>query len=255
MRHIPLETAVILAAGRGLRLRPHTDHRPKCLVEVNGRSILSRQIASLEACGFRRLVVVTGFGSESVIRHVMETVTSLDVEFIHNERYATTNNVLSLSLARELVDQGFVLLESDLVFDPDALIAFRQPDRIALDRYRPEIHSGTTVDISESGTVTRMHVSKAAAPAVCGLFKTVNITSFSERSWKRMRTHLDHIIGSGMTGVYYETAIKTLIESDGFAFERVDFSGVWWDEIDTESDLLRVMRHEGVSRTRETLTV
>jgi len=253
MRHTPLETAVILAAGRGLRLRPHTDHRPKCLVEVNGRSILSRQLASLEASGFTRVVVVTGYGAESVERHLMESGTSLDVDFIHNDRYATTNNVLSLWLAREKVGQGFVLLESDLVFEPDALIPFREPDRIALDRYRPGIHNGTTVEISAQGTVSRMHVSTTPDASRVELHKTVNITSFSERSWSRLHAHLDRIIRSGVTDVYYETAIKTLIEEDGFPFERVDFSTCWWDEIDSESDLVRVSRHEILARSMDTV--
>jgi choline kinase len=240
MRDNPIRTAVILAAGQGLRLRPLTDQRPKCLVEVNGLSLLSRQVESLEAAGFERLVLVTGYESERVMRHVARLGTSLDVVFVHNEQYATTNNVFSLWLVRKHVDEGFVLVESDLLFEPESMSAFRYPNRIALDRYQPDIHNGTTVELSESGTVSCMHVATPPGTWGADLFKTVNITSLSDETWARLHHHLDMIVSSGSTGVYYETALKTLIEEDGFRFDSVDFSTYWWDEIDTAEDLARV---------------
>ena len=112
--------AVVLAAGQGKRLRPLTEDTPKTLLDVGERAILEHILDALEATGYERVVVVTGFGNEQVKEHC-RTHEALDVEFVHNERFATTNNIYSLWLAREHATDGFTLVNSDTLFPAESL--------------------------------------------------------------------------------------------------------------------------------------
>ena len=91
-----IKTALLLAAGMGHRPRPITDDAPKCLTEVGGVSILKRLVRCLKLNGVERLIVVVGHMQDS-IRHFFETSsTGLNVEYVFNPDYLTTNNIYSL---------------------------------------------------------------------------------------------------------------------------------------------------------------
>ena len=93
---------VILAAGQGTRLRPLTDDRPKCMVAVNGRSILDRQLDTMHACGIKDsdITIVAGYRGDVLQKKFADT----DVEIIINEEFETTNMVCSLMCARRLME-------------------------------------------------------------------------------------------------------------------------------------------------------
>jgi choline kinase len=246
-----IKTAVLLAAGSGRRLSPFTDQTPKCLVEIDGRSLLSRIVESVEASGFERLVIVTGYEAGQITNHMSQLDTRLDVMYVHNERFASTNNMYSLWLIQPHVQDGFVLVESDLIFDSEALMPFRTPNRIALDVYSPEIHNGTTATVDSEGRVNRMFVSEPHPSGIAPIYKTVNITSFCEQTRDKLFQFLDHNIRVGNTGGYYELGIKSLIESGESSFDIVDFSALWWDEIDTMTDWIRVERMLATNQPRQ----
>jgi len=109
---------VILAAGDGTRARPLTSDRPKCLLEVAGRSILERQLDALERHGIRACVVV-GYMKESVI----ESCEGREVDFVVNTRHETTGALGSLWCAREYLRAGFYQLFGDVCFEDAALDA------------------------------------------------------------------------------------------------------------------------------------
>jgi len=251
----PIRTAVLLAAGSGRRLSPFTDQTPKCLIEIDGRSLLSRFVESVEASGFERLVIVTGYEAGQIMNHMARLDTRLDVMYVHNEHFATTNNMYSLWLIHPHVQGGFVLVESDLIFDSDALMPFRTPNRIALDVYSPEIHNGTTALVDAEGRVSRMFVSEPPPSGIAPLYKTVNITSFCEQTWEMLFRFLDQNIRLGNTGSYYELGIKSLMASGESSFDIVDFSDIWWDEIDTMTDLMRVERMMVTNQPRQVMAI
>jgi L-glutamine-phosphate cytidylyltransferase len=234
-------TALMLAAGKGTRLRPVSDNIPKCLVDVGGKPLLQRVIDALERHGFRRLVIVTGYRSELIEDFLKQCGTRLNVRTIHNAQYDSTNNIHSLWLAGQAVNEPFLLVESDLVFEPDALAKMTLPDRIALARFDPEIHHGTTARATPCGHLESLHM-KGRAPAASGHFKTVNICSFSMDSWNKLYPVLQAYVDSGRTDIFYERAICDLIESGKIRLRVADFSDHWWDEIDSGDDLLRVRR-------------
>jgi choline kinase len=107
--------AVILAAGRGSRLGPATAEKPKCMVELLGRPLLSWQIAALQRAGVADIVVVTGYRRE--------IIEALGVKTRHNARWAETNMVASLLVARDLIDQPALVCYSDIVYATDVVAA------------------------------------------------------------------------------------------------------------------------------------
>lgn len=234
-----LSTAVLLAAGLGNRLRPLTNQCPKCLVEVGGKPILGHTISRLEENGFKRLVILTGYASALIEEYVAKIDTSLEIELIYNPEYAETNNIYSLWKVYPRVKEGFVLLESDLMYESAALAPFTKPDRLALDLYNETVHSGTTALVNKSNEIEQLFV-KEAAPIAPIVWKTVNITSFSESTWQMVYAEIDQLMSTGNVNTFYEFALKNCIAAREVSFENVDFSQYWWDEIDTLEDLSRV---------------
>ena len=110
--------AVILAAGCATRLRPHSDDTPKTLLRVGGVPILRRTITSLWRVGFDQFVIGTGYLEHMVREAVGSWFPGLDVTYVTNHDFRTTNNAYSLLLTRAHVENdGFMLLDGDVVFD------------------------------------------------------------------------------------------------------------------------------------------
>ncbi|MBI2955963.1 MAG: phosphocholine cytidylyltransferase family protein [Acidobacteria bacterium] len=127
-----MAVAIILAAGRGGRLGQLTEDRPKCLLEVGDASLLGHQLDALRQHGISRVVVVVGYRAEGVEAEVAGRATCL-----RNVRHAETNSFYSLWLAREFAHDGFLLLNADVLFDPEILrrvIALPYPDALAVER-------------------------------------------------------------------------------------------------------------------------
>jgi choline kinase len=129
-------SAVILAAGRGARLAPLTDRRPKCLLPVGGRAILDRQLEALAHAGVREVAVVTGHAADAVEAHIAGRP---GVGSVRNERHATTDNLASCQAARDhFTGEATLLLNGDVLFEDgvlgDLLAAEPAPILIAVDR-------------------------------------------------------------------------------------------------------------------------
>lgn len=108
---------IILAAGWGSRLRPLTDDRPKCMVEVNGRSIIRRQLDTMFSCGIKEedITIVAGYKSEVLKKEFQDTA----IQFIVNEEFETTNMVCSLMCARKQMEEETDIIVSygDIIYD------------------------------------------------------------------------------------------------------------------------------------------
>lgn len=107
---------IILAAGQGIRLRPLTDDRPKCMVEVKGKSIIERQLDTIYACGVhdRDIVIICGYRSEALREKFKDT----SINFIINERFDSTNMVYSLMCARTLMESedDIIISYGDIIY-------------------------------------------------------------------------------------------------------------------------------------------
>jgi L-glutamine-phosphate cytidylyltransferase len=233
-----ITTAVILAAGLGSRLRPLTATAPKCLTEVAENTILGRLIDGLEESGYERLVIVTGYLGDQVARYARRRSGTLDVVCIHNPVFATTNNCYSLWCAADVLDEPFVLLEGDLVLEPEVLKLMRAEDRIAVDRFVLPMN-GTTISLSGDGGIDEMQVGTGPKPSA-PLYKTVNAYSFGSETWRALRKTLGRRIDAGFTNEYYEASIAQLIADREIDLKPRMLSNYFWDEIDTVDDLDRV---------------
>src|SRR5664280_1876861 len=148
----PVRTALLLAAGLGSRLGPLTEALPKCLVPVSGVPILERLVRALDSHGIERLVIVAGYRAEMIRDYLGESFGGIAIEYLVSPLFATTNDSYSLWLARHLIDEPFLLLESDVVFDEPLLAPLLQADRIAVSKQLPWM-SGTTVTLDGDGNV------------------------------------------------------------------------------------------------------
>jgi len=110
--------AIILSAGQGKRLSPLTDTRPKCLVELSGRSVLHWQLKHLAQAGITEAVVVTGFAADTVEKEVAGLdIPGLTVRTLFNPFYALTDNLATCWLARGEMRGDFLLLNGDTLFE------------------------------------------------------------------------------------------------------------------------------------------
>ena len=114
--------AIILAAGQGTRLVPATNDRPKCLVELGGRSLLDHQISTLTSLGISDITVIAGYRSESI--------TSRDFQMIINPDFAASNMVYTLFCGRDLMvdDSDLIVAYGDIVYEPKVLRALLDSD-------------------------------------------------------------------------------------------------------------------------------
>lgn len=228
-------TALLLAAGTGSRLYPLTQNAPKCLTLVNRRSILERMVSSLDRHGVERLVVVTGHLQSSIRDFLGNQVGAVAIEYVFSPPYETTNNIFSLWMAREVINEPFLLLESDLVFDDSLLSDMLYPDRIAVATTQPWMN-GTCVTVNRSKQVKAFLRGDEDSPGEMR-YKTVNIYSLSLASWHGVVRKLDQRISAGRVNDYYETVFAEMVAAGNLSFDIVSFDDKPWYEIDTIEDL------------------
>jgi choline kinase len=113
--------AIILSAGQGRRLLPLTERVPKCILPVRGRPLIGRQIDTLARCGVDDVTVVVGFGAEAVEMRLAELYGPHRIRTLHNPFYATTDNLVSCWVARVEMQQDFLLLNGDTLFEATVL--------------------------------------------------------------------------------------------------------------------------------------
>ena len=227
-------TALLLAAGTGSRLRPLTLDAPKCLTEVGGEPILGRLVDNLRSQGIKRLVVVTGYLDHCVREFLEENAADFQLDYVFNPVYQTTNNIYSLWLARQMIDEPFILIESDLVFEPSLLDDMMTADKIAVSNILPWMN-GTVVELNSQKKVSAFRVSHSIDDA--RQYKTVNIYSFSMQGWNKVVVQLDKYIANELVNEYYETVFTNMVADGSLQLDAVFFDENKWYEIDTLIDL------------------
>lgn len=230
-------TALILAAGIAKRLRPLTDSTPKCLLPLGEKTILQRTVDNLRANGVTRFVVVTGYLREMIEEHFAAHWPDLDVTFLHNPVYDSTNNIYSLWLARDAVaGRDVLLLDSDIIFDRrivGALLDARHPDCIALNRDIDVGEEEIKVRLGEDDRI--LEISKVVAiPDAAG--ESIGIERFSAAWVDHLYRVLDTMIREEeRVDIFYEAAFERVID-EGSPLYAVDISAWPCMELDTVED-------------------
>lgn len=226
--------AIILAAGKGTRL-DGAAVKPKCLIEVGGMSLLQRQIESLRDANIERIVVVVGFGAES-IREECDS----DISFVENSKFAETSSLYSLWLAREHLVDGFVVLNSDVLFHPQLLanlIASSHADELLLsdtqtaplgdEEMKVKLKEGLVVDISKD-----MDPLEADG-------ENVGIVKFSAHGARALVDYMDALVARGAVKDWAPRAFREFALNH--PLHALSTGGLPWIEIDFPEDYQRAV--------------
>ncbi|HXG44089.1 MAG TPA: phosphocholine cytidylyltransferase family protein [Gemmatimonadales bacterium] len=237
-----MQQAVILAAGTATRLRPLTDTTPKCLLEVGGRAILDWLLAGLAAAGIGRVILVTGYFADLVHAHLAGRRFPFELRLAENPEYATTNNAVSLLVARPYTRPGsLVICDGDVVIRPEPLARLiAEPAACALlvDREAPLAGEEMKVRLDPEGRVR--HLSKELSPAEAQ-GESIGIQKVGGPALDQLWTALEGLVRSGRTGVFYEAAFQQLLDA-GVPFHAVPIASQDWIEIDSREDLALARR-------------
>ena len=232
--------AVILAAGQGTRLRPLTDHRPKCLVEVQGKPMLQYQLEALSAAGVRECIMVVGHRAQQVRTYFGRSFRGVSITYVENEIYDRTNNIYSLWLARDRVTDDMLLLEGDLIYEPELIIDLLDlpgQDAAVVDTFQPFMN-GTV--IPARGQTAESMVLKRDQPLgfdYRNALKTVNMYRFSRQTVSKLMPALGKYVAEGLTDNYYEMVIAEAVTDGSIRLDVLRTGLRDWAEVDTPEDL------------------
>ena len=226
---------VILAAGMAKRLRPLTDTKPKCLLEVGGKTLLQRTVDAMARVGITEFVVVTGYRAEQIRHFLTQHYPNLTIHFLHNADYEHNNNIYSLWMSGQVVrGQEFLLMASDILCDPEtvAVVARQETSALAVNRHElGEEEMKVVVDADMRIT----EISKTCQPQDA-LGESVGIekmtASYSEALFRELDQMIEH---EGLIDIFYERAFERLIPQ-GHTFKVVDTTDLFSYELDTPED-------------------
>ena len=229
---------VILAAGMAKRLRPLTDHCPKCLLKVGERTLLERTVDAQLAAGITELVVVTGYRAEMIVSFLREHYPSLPIRFLHNADYEHNNNIYSLWMSMQVVrGREFLLMDSDILCDPQAVLAVASQPVSALAVNRHEL-AEEEMKVVVDAEMRITEISKTCRPADA-LGESVGIEKMTADYSEALTCELDQMITrEGLIDIFYERAFERLIPQ-GHTFRVVDTTTYFSYELDTPEDFER----------------
>ena len=177
--------AIILAAGMGKRLKELTQNNTKCMVKVNGVTLIDRMLHQIEKQHLSRIIIVVGYEGQKLIDYIGTLDIQTPIVFINNPIYDKTNNIYSLALAKEwLLKEDTLLFESDLIFEDsvlDALVSDPRETLALVDKYESWM-DGTCVKLGEDDTIEAFVPGKKFKfKDIKDYYKTVNLYKFSKQ--------------------------------------------------------------------------
>ncbi len=228
--------ALILASGIGKRLMPLTKDIPKCLLRIDGESILGYELKMLSESGIQDIIITTGPHKEKVREFVKQNFPSLNVTYVHNSKYSCTNYIYSMWLTRDVIDNDddLVLLHGDLVFDKillDRMIQYKKENCVLVSSgilavpskdFKARIIDGVVREIG-------VNVSGNEAPACMPLYK------FSGGDMDKWMERIDKFINDGKVKCYAEDAFNEI--SEDVLLNPVYYENEFCMEIDDADDL------------------
>ena len=234
--------AIILAAGMGKRLKELTHDNTKCMVQVCGETLIERMLRQQDRLNLERIVIVVGYQGRRLIDFVSSLDIKTPIEFIENPIYDKTNNIYSLSLAKErLLEDDTLLFESDIIFEDsvlDALVQDPRPTLALVDKYEPWM-DGTCVRLSGDDEIIEFIPGKKFNHLDSeDCYKTVNIYKFSrEFSRNAYVPFLEAYQKALGENEYYEQVLMVIAMLNNSELRAKRLDGEKWYEIDDIQDL------------------
>lgn len=234
--------AIILAAGMGKRLGEYTKNNTKCMVPVNGVPLIDRVLNQLSFLKLSRVVIVVGYEGQKLIDYIGNEYNGLKIEYIFNSIYDKTNNIYSLALAKDkMQEDDTLLLESDLIFDDRlfSLVVDNPCPNLALVAKYEAWMDGTMVQIDDERNIVNFVPKEAFRHEQAdSYYKTVNIYKLSkEFSANRYVPFLEAYMKAIGNNEYYENVLRILSFLDCKDLKALPITDEKWYEIDDKQDL------------------
>lgn len=234
--------AIILAAGMGKRLKELTRDNTKCMIKVNGVTLIERMLQQIDTHHLERIIIVVGYEGEKLKEHINTLSITTPIVFVENPYFDQTNNIYSLYLAKDyLTEKDTLLFESDLIFEDaviDRLIENPYPSLALVAKFESWM-DGTVVTLDENNNIKRFISPKQFSfEEIPGYYKTVNIYKFSKKfSSSHYVPFLEAYCKALGNNEYYEQVLRVITLLEKPELKALPLHHELWYEIDDIQDL------------------
>ena len=226
--------AVILAAGVGKRLWEVTQHRPKCLIEIGGQSLLRRYLESLASVGIRRAEIVVGYKQEMIRTAVAQDACGVNVTFLVNEQFHR-GSISSLWIARTALDDDTIVMDADVLFHPEILrrlVSSPSENALLMDETVKQTGEECMVVVAGSRVVA---LTKNMPEQYDFAGEGVGFLRVRHADTPHVVSSLRGYIDRGSWDMEYEDALLQYFQDVRVGYERI--GGLPWTEIDFIEDI------------------
>jgi phosphoenolpyruvate phosphomutase len=229
--------AIILASGIGKRLKPLTNNLPKSLIKLNDKTIVEKQIDALVKNNIRDIIVTTGPFEEKMISFIKEKYKEINLMFVNNPQYDTTNYIYSLWLTKDYITDDIILLHGDLFFDEKLLLKMLKIEgNVVLVNKEVKKPKKDFKAVIENKLVKKIGVEYFSENA----FFSLPLYKFSKKDFLIWIDAIEKEIKNKNLNIYAEEAFNKI--SDKINLKPLFFSKETCMEIDTKEDLDEIKR-------------
>lgn len=235
--------AIILAAGKGTRLKDKTKNIPKALVPINGIPLIIRMLDILSKYNIEEIIIVVGYLKEKIKDAIGNNYKKLKITYVDNNIYESSNNIYSLFITKDYIKNDCLLLECDLYFSKkiiDSIIKKNTDCSILVSKYNEKTMNGTVITFDENYNVNNLIVKSKQKEDFNydDKYKTVNIYKFSKDFFlNKYIPNIETYIKTESMNSYYELVLGGLVYYDNNNIKAVVVDENLWREIDDEHDL------------------
>lgn len=227
---------IVLAAGIGRRLRPITNYTPKCLIRLNREPLIDSYFRAFGKTGVNDIVLVVGHMAETLKKKIGRKYMNLDVDYVYNPDYASSNSAYSLWLAKdEILHTPFILADGDILFDAailENLVNSSYENCLVVDRVF--VDTGEEVKVTGEGGIVQ-HLGKQAVNRYPVVGESVGLYKFSKKVSHMLVQGLEKCVKDNGRNSEYEEVLNSLLPT--FDMHYITTNGLQWIDIDFPQDL------------------
>ena len=228
--------AIIFAAGVGRRLQAVTQGKPKCLVEIGGRTLLSRHVECLAHLGVKHIVLVVGFAQEAIREAMAAESFSGEISWVVNDQFVR-GSITSVWAAREYMDDDMILMDADVLYAPEILarlVRSSHPSALLMDETVKQ-ESEECMIAAQNGRV--LSLSKRLSNGYDEAGEGVGFLKVQKRDIPSLLRSVQTCIEDGKLDMEYEDALTGFFQEVSVGYEKI--GGLPWVEIDFPEDIQR----------------